>query len=185
MYIGQATPRREGRSKVTGRARYVDDLALPGMLHGVTVRSPSPRGRIRAVHYDPAILWDEFIRVTASDIPGANIVSLIADDQPYLADTRVNHAEEPVVLLAHADRSRLEDARRRITIDVEALPAVYTIEQSLGGTPVIWGDDNIFTSYLVSRGDVDAAFASADVVVEGEYETGAQEQLYGRRRGRR
>jgi CO/xanthine dehydrogenase Mo-binding subunit len=178
MYIGQATPRREGRSKVTGRARYVDDLALPGMLHGVTVRSPSPRGRIRAVHYDPAIPWDAFTRVTAADIPGANIVSLIADDQPYLADDRVNHAEEPVVLLAHADRSLLEEARRRITIDVEPLPPVYTIEQSLGGTPVIWGDDNIFKSYLVSRGDVDAAFASADVVVEGAYETGAQEQLY-------
>jgi CO/xanthine dehydrogenase Mo-binding subunit len=178
MYIGQATPRREGRSKVTGQARYVDDLALPGMLHGVTVRSPSPRGRIRAVRYDSAIPWDAFTIVTASDIPGANIVSLIADDQPYLADDRVNHAEEPVVLLAHADRSLLEEARRRITIDVEPLPPVYTIEQSLGGTPVIWGNDNIFKSYLVSRGDIDAAFASAHLVVEGEYETGAQEQCY-------
>ena len=178
MYIGQATPRREGRSKVTGRARYVDDLALPGMLHGVTVRSPSPRGRIRAIHYASGIPWDAITIVTASDIPGVNVVSLIADDQPYLADDRVNHAEEPVVLLAHADRSLLEEARRQITIDVEPLPPVYTIDQSLGGTPLIWGDDNIFKSYLVSRGDVDAAFAEAEVVVEGEYETGAQEQLY-------
>jgi CO/xanthine dehydrogenase Mo-binding subunit len=178
MYIGQATPRREGRSKVTGRARYVDDLALPGMLHGVTVRSPSPRGRIRAIHYASGIPWDAITIVTASDIPGVNVVSLIADDQPYLADDRVNHAEEPVVLLAHADRSLLEEARRQVTIDVEPLPPVYTIDRSLGGTPLIWGDDNIFKSYLVSRGDVDAAFAEAEVVVEGEYETGAQEQLY-------
>jgi CO/xanthine dehydrogenase Mo-binding subunit len=178
MYIGQAAPRREGRSKVTGRARYVDDLALPGMLHGVTVRSPSPRGLIRDIRYGSGIPWDVLTIVTASDIPGANVVPLITDDQPYLAHDRVNHAEEPVVLLAHADRSLLEEARRRVTIDVEPLPPVSSIDESLNRTHTIWGADNIFKSCVVSRGEVDAAFAAADVVVEGEYDTGAQEQLY-------
>jgi CO/xanthine dehydrogenase Mo-binding subunit len=178
MYIGQAAPRREGRSKVTGRARYVDDLALPGMLHGVTVRSPSPRGLIRDIRYGSGIPWDVLTIVTASDIPGANVVPLITDDQPYLAHDRVNHAEEPVVLLAHADRSLLEEARRRVTIDVEPLPPVCSIDESLNRTHTIWGADNIFKSCVVSRGEVDAAFAAADVVVEGEYDTGAQEQLY-------
>ena len=112
MNVGRSIPRTEGRVKVTGQARYVDDLALPGMLHGATVRSPTPRGLIRDIRYDPGIPWDEFIIVTAADIPGANVVALINDDQPYLADGRVNHAEEPVVLLAHRDRSLLEEARR-------------------------------------------------------------------------
>jgi CO/xanthine dehydrogenase Mo-binding subunit len=178
MHIGQSAPRKEARSKVTGQARYVDDLALPGMLHGVTVRSPSPRGLIRDIRYEPGIPWDELTVVTAADIPGANVVALIADDQPCLADDRVNHAEEPVVLLAHRDRSLLEEARRRVTIEIEPLAPVYTIDDSLAATRIIWGEDNIFKTYLVSRGDVESATAAADVVVEGEYETGAQEQLY-------
>ena len=178
MHIGQSTPRKEGRGKVTGQARYVDDLVLPGMLHGVTVRSPSSRGVIRDIRFDAGIPWDEFTIVTATDIPGANVVALITDDQPYLADGRVNHAEEPVVLLAHPDRSLLEEARRRVTIEIEPLPPVYTLEDSLAADTVIWGQDNIFKSYLVSRGDVPTGLTEADVVVEGEYETGAQEQLY-------
>jgi CO/xanthine dehydrogenase Mo-binding subunit len=163
---------------VTGAARYVDDLAFPGMLHGATVRSTVARGIIRGIHYDPSIRWDEFVVVTAADIPGINRVALIVDDQPYLADERISHPEEPVVLLAHRDPHMLELARRSVTIDVEPLPPVFDIDDALAAREVIWGEDNIFKSYLVSRGNIDAAFREAHIVIEGEYETGAQEQLY-------
>jgi CO/xanthine dehydrogenase Mo-binding subunit len=176
--IGQSIPRKEGPAKVTGQARYVDDLVLPGMLHGVTVRSPAARGTIRDIRYGSGIPWDDFTIVTAADIPGENVVALITDDQPYLAADRVNHAEEPVLLLAHADRQLLEEARRRVTIEVDPLPAVFTIDDALEARNVIWGADNVFKSYTVSRGDVDRAWRDADVIVEGDYETGAQEQLY-------
>src|SRR5205085_3924861 len=83
-------PRKEGRAKVTGAAAYVDDLSLPGMLYGVTVRSPSPRGRITNIHFGEGIPWDEFTVVTARDVPGANYVALILNDQPYLADRVVD-----------------------------------------------------------------------------------------------
>lgn len=164
---------------MTGQARYVDDLALPGMLHGVTVRSPVPRGIIHDIQYSPTIPWNEFTVVTAADIPGRNVVALINDDQPYLADGRVNHAEEPILLLAHRDPSLLEEARRGVTFEIEPLPPVYAIEDALSGREIIWGSDNILKTYLVSRGDVDAAFQEPGaVIVEGDYETGAQEQLY-------
>ncbi len=164
---------------MTGRARYLDDLSMPGMLHGATVRSPVPRGILHDIQYSPDIPWNEFTVVTAADIPGRNVVQLIDDDQPYLADGEVNHAEEPIVLLAHPDASVLEEGRRGISFEIEALPAVYTIEDALSGREIIWGRDNIFKTYLVSRGDVDVACAQPDVVIlEGEYETGAQEQLY-------
>jgi CO/xanthine dehydrogenase Mo-binding subunit len=176
--IGRAIPRREGRSKVTGQARYIDDLTLPGMLHGVTVRSPVPRGVIREIRYGDGVPWDEIAVVTAGDIPGRNVVALILDDQPYLAADQVNHAEEPIVLLAHHDRHLLEEARRLVTFDIEPLPAVLDLDEALSGKEIIWGPDNIFKTYLVGRGDVDAAFAEAALVVDGEYETGAQEQLY-------
>jgi CO/xanthine dehydrogenase Mo-binding subunit len=179
--IGTSVPRREAHAKVTGRARYVDDVVFPGMIHGVTVRSTCARGRIRGIHFGEGIPWDEITVVTAKDIgsAGHNVVALINDDQPALADGLVNHPEEPVVLLAHPSRALLEKARRAVRIDVEPLPAVLTIEDALAKRAVVWGEDNVFKEYWVRKGDVDAALARGDVlVVEGEYATGAQEQLY-------
>jgi len=176
--IGRAVLRKEGRDKVTGRARYVDDLVFPGMLHGATVRSPVARGRIRAIHFDENIPWNEFTIVTAKDIPGENCIALILHDQPCLAAEAVNHPEEAVVLLAHSDKYQLEEARRAVRIEIEELPAVFTLEDSLARKEIIWGEDNVFKKFLVEKGDVDSAWTRAEIVVEGEYETGAQEQLY-------
>jgi CO/xanthine dehydrogenase Mo-binding subunit len=176
--IGRPVVRKEGRAKVTGTARYVDDVHLPGMLHGVTVRSPAPRGRIRDITFDPALPWGEFTVVTAADVPAPNRIALILNDQPCLADGVVNHAEEPVVLLAHADKALVEKARRAVTIEIDPLPAVQTIDESLAATTVVWGTDNIFKSFLVRRGDLNAGFRAAHTIVEGEYVTSAQEQLY-------
>ena len=148
------------------------------MLHGVTVRSPVPRGRIREVRFQGDVPWDEFMIVTASDVPPPNRIALILDDQPCLADDIVNHAEEPVVLLAHPDKALVEQARRSVAIEIDPLPSVHTIDDALAARTVVWGDDNIFKSFLVTRGDVETAFGDAHHVIEGEYETGAQEQLY-------
>jgi CO/xanthine dehydrogenase Mo-binding subunit len=176
--IGKSVPRKEGREKVTGRAKYVDDLKFPGMIFGATVRSPAARGRILGVHFEPGIPWEEFTVVTAKDIPGKNCIALLIDDQPCLAGEFVNHPEEPVVLLAHPDKYLLEEARRAVRIEIEPLPAVFSMDDSLARKHVIWGTDNIFKSYQVNKGHVDAALREADLIVEGTYETGAQEQLY-------
>ena len=178
MPIGTPSPRREGGAKVTGHARYVDDLVFPGMLHGITVRSAAPRGLIRNIDFGPEIDWQAIVVVTAADVPGRNRIALILDDQPCLAEDRVNHPEEPVVLLAHADRQLLERARRHVRIDIVPEPPVFTIDDALAGRTVVWGNDNIFKRYALERGNVDAAFADAPMVIDGEYETGAQEQLY-------
>jgi CO/xanthine dehydrogenase Mo-binding subunit len=176
--IGSSVPRKEGRDKVTGASRYVDDIAFDGMLHGVTVRSSLARGRIREIVFDPGIPWPQFTVVTAADIPARNCVALLSEDQPCLADTFINHAEEAVVLLAHADTYLLEQARRAVHIQVEPLPAVFTIDDSLARKQLIWGHDNIFKSVSVTKGHVESVWSGADFIVEGEYETGAQEQLY-------
>ena len=156
----------------------MDDLEFPDLIYGATVRSSIARGRIRGIRYGDGIPWNEFTIVTAADIPGKNEIALIAHDQPCLAAEFINHPEEPIVLLAHPDKYLLEEARRAVQIDVEPLPAIFTIEDSLAKRVIIWGEDNVFKSYHVEKGDVDAAWAHADVIVEGEYRTGAQEQLY-------
>jgi CO/xanthine dehydrogenase Mo-binding subunit len=176
--VGKPVARKEGREKVTGQARYVDDITFPGMLFGVTVRSPVARGRIRNIEFKGDVPWEQFTIVTAKDIPGQNSVALISDDQPYLAGEFVNHPEEPVVLLAHADKYLVEKARSAVHIDIEPLPAVFTMEESLAKKQIVWGEDNILKTFLVEKGDVDSVWEQAAHIVEGEYRTGAQEQLY-------
>jgi len=176
--VGKPVLRKEARAKVTGASKYVDDFSLPGMLHGVTVRSRVARGRIRNIVFPPGVPWEEFTIVTAQDIPGKNCVALIVDDQPYLASEYVNHPEEAVVLLAHPDKYLAEKARAAVQLEIEPLPAVFTLEDSLARKQIIWGEDNIFKSFLVEKGHVDEAWSTAAHIVEGEYRTGAQEQLY-------
>ena len=171
-------PRKEGWDKVTGEARYVDDMILPGMLYGATVRSNMPRGKIRKISFDPGVAWDDFVLVTAKDIPGKNYIALILDDQPCLASETVNHPEEPILLLAHADRHKLRKAVESVSIEYEPLPPVHTMEESEQQSTIIWGTDNTFKGYLVEKGDVDTVWKEAALIVEGEYFTGAQEQLY-------
>src|SRR5437667_10432400 len=139
--VGKSMPRNEGRKKVTGQALYVDDVTFPGMLHGVTVRSSVSRGRIKSISFDqlPAtaggsdlnIPWDEFTIITAKDIPGENYVALILNDQPYLAETFINHSEEPILLLAHHDKYLLEEARRNVRIEYEEQPPIFSMHDSL------------------------------------------------------
>ncbi len=192
QFIGKSVPRKEGRKKVTGAALYIDDLSFPDMLYGVTVRSSVPRGRIKSIAFEGDIPWEEFTIVTAKDIrgegthgeslggplAGENYVALILNDQPYLADEFVNHAEEPVVLLAHPDRYLLEEARRNVRIEMVELPPIFSLEDSVAKKEIIWGEDNVFKRFLVEKGSIDDVWATADFIVEGEYHTGAQEQLY-------
>src|SRR5205814_8711340 len=167
---------------VTVRAIYVDDLKFDGMLHGVTVRSSIARGRIKNISFEGDLPWNEFTIITAKDIRdlklGENYVALILNDQPYLANEIVNHPEEPIVLLAHRDKYLLEEARRHVRIEYEEMPAVFSLQESLAQKEIIWGEDNVFKKFLVDKGNVDDVWSQAVSIVEGEYETGAQEQLY-------
>src|SRR5262245_6593043 len=100
--VGTNVLRKEGASKVTGRAQYVDDLTFPGLLYGRTIRSTIPAGDITVARF----VGDRegFTIVDHRDIPGRNVVALIDDDQPSLVERTVRHVAEPILLIAHADR---------------------------------------------------------------------------------
>jgi len=176
--VGAPVPRKEGVDKLTGRALYVDDIEREGMWHGATVRSTIPRGLIRSTTFDHRIDWREFAIVTAADIPGENCIQLIVADQPCLADGKVNHCEEPILLLAHPDKHKLREAVGAVYIEYESLPPIFTIEESERSDVIIWGADNLLKSFLLEKGDVDSAWSRAAHIIEGEYRTGAQEHLY-------
>ncbi|HEX7158365.1 MAG TPA: xanthine dehydrogenase family protein, partial [Edaphobacter sp.] len=182
--VGSSPLRKEGAAKVQGRAQYVDDIELPGMWFGATVRSTIPRGRITSITFDPAIPWHEFTIVSAADIPGGNTIVHLTKDHPCLASTHVNHVAEPILLLAHPNRSALPAAVAGVHMTYEELPPVFTIEDSEASKEIIWNEGdapNTFKTYLLQKGDpaaIDSIFAAADYIIEDEYRTGAQEQLY-------
>ncbi len=177
-HIGESVQRKEGWSKLTGRARYVDDLVLPDMLYGATIRSEVARGTILGIHFEGDIPWDEFTIVTAKDIPGDNVVQSLTDDQPILAEKKVNHAHEPVVLIAHPDKYLVAKARRHVRLEIQELPSVLDIDSSLAKNNIIFGTDNVIKEIGINKGDVDSVWEQADHIIEGVYTTGASEQLY-------
>lgn len=170
--VGTSVARKDGIGKATGRARYADDLAFPGMLHGRTVRSTVPRGRIRSVRLDTSALLSAgfdaagFTVVDHRDIRGRNAVDLMEKDQPFLAEREVRHVAEPILLLAHEDREKLHAARVEIEYDEEE--PLFDPEQST----------QLFKTIDIVKGDAGAALAGAELVVEGTYRTGHQEHVY-------
>ena len=162
--VGQNVSRKDGIGKATGRAKYADDLVFPGMLHGRTIRSTIPRGRIKSIKFD----FDTagFTIADARDIPGRNVVDLIEQDQPFLAERDIRHVAEPILLLAHENLERLNAAR--VEIEYEEYDPLFDPEKS----------DGILKAIDINKGDVDAAMAMADIVVEGTYRTGHQEHVY-------
>jgi CO/xanthine dehydrogenase Mo-binding subunit len=172
--IGRARPvpplRREGPAKLTGEAKYADDLVFPGAWFGGTIRSTEPHARFIGLDLDESFDWKRVVVVTADDIPGENVVSLIDDDQPVLVPIggEIRHQAEACALIAAPDRATLAAAKRHVRLRTERLPAVFDPLES----------DIEFAHYTVESGDAAAAMESAALVIEGTYRVGHQEQLY-------
>ncbi len=162
--VGRNVLRKEGASKTSGAAKYIDDLAFPNLLHARTIRSTIPAGEISAIRFN----FDTagFTIVDFRDIPGRNIIALIEDDQPCLAEKQIRHFAEPILLLAHENRETLLAAD--VQVDYRQTTPVYDPAAS----------PTVFKKIAIEKGHVDDGFALADVIVEGEYRMGHQEQLY-------
>lgn len=180
--VGASPPRIDGVAKVTGAARYVDDLSPPGVLYGRTVRSTVPHAVLEAIELDPAFDWEGVTVVTADDIPaeGQNVVALILDDQPALVPLggTIRHVDEAVALVAAETKERAEAARAHVQLVVRELAPVLSIEEAIAAETKLHGDDNVFKRFEIGKGDVEAGLAAAEHVIEATYRTGAQEQMY-------
>jgi len=185
--IGAGIPRPDAVDKVRGEARFADDLAFPGMLHGAVVRSPHPHARI--IRIDPSDALDDpdvVCVVTHDDVPGANVVHVIYDDQPALAQDVVRYVGEPVALVAATSRRAAKRAVQKVRVEYDGLPIVGDTDAALEpGAPVVVADPaaaegggNLFNAMVLRKGDIKRGFAEADVIVEAEYRTGYQEHAY-------
>ncbi|MEC7583720.1 MAG: xanthine dehydrogenase family protein molybdopterin-binding subunit, partial [Planctomycetota bacterium] len=187
--VGTSPRRPDGLDKVTGRALFVDDLPVPGCFHGVTLRSPHARARIVSIDGSEALADSEVVFVTAADIPGPNMLAMIENDWPILADGLVEHCEQAVALVAAPTKERAQAAAAAVRVEYEPLPAVLDLEQAhelyraAEGDEGHASDDAALGSRVLARcdvrhGDTEAALAAAPHIVEGIFRTGAQEHIY-------
>jgi CO/xanthine dehydrogenase Mo-binding subunit len=169
-YVGHNVLRVDGIEKVTGTAKFVGDIAVPGMLSGKILRSSYPHARILSIDTKPAEDLPGVVAVlTAGDIADVNP---IYNGRPVIAMNKVRYVGEPVAAVAAVDLASAEEALSLIQVNYEELPAVTGIDAALkNGAPSIHEDKNgnIGTHERVVRGDVDEGFAQSDEIVEDTF----------------
>jgi len=173
--VGESVRRVDGVPKVRGEFEYASDLRRDGMLHGATLRSPHPHARIVSIDIAAAIAAPGVRAVlTHADVPGKKTFGLDVQDQPVLAIDVVRYAGEPVAIVAAEDPELARAALKQIDVNYEVLTPVTDMERALEpNSPSVHPQGNIVRTLQVVHGDPNA---SADVWVEGSYETGMQDQ---------
>ncbi len=167
-YVGRPLTRREDERVLRGRARYVDDIELPGMAHMAFVRSPHAHARVGAVRVPAELPAGVFAVITPDDLAGrvrrypkVEMPGMeVSDDQhPVLPEGEVGYVGQPVAGVVAASRALAEDVAEEVEVDYEPLAAVVDPHAS----------DHALVRFAHSGGDVEEAFARADHVVSGHY----------------
>jgi CO/xanthine dehydrogenase Mo-binding subunit len=169
-HVGTSPSRPDGVPKAAGSLTYADDFQLAGMYWGATLRSPHAHARIRSVEWHPDRAPEGAVCVTATDLPGPNSVLLVKDDWPILADGVVRHVGEPVALVAAPSKEAARAALAAVEVEYEPIAAILDL-QAAEAEPSL-------AELSLDHGEVEAAFDSADLIVEGTYSTGHQEHIY-------
>lgn len=188
--VRQPLPRHDQAEKVAGSTRYAGDLAFAAMLHARLVRSPVPSARITARDASAALAVPGVVGVLFGedvphnliwvDVPGQTVeVAALKASMEVLATDRVRFHGEPVALVIAETEDALAEACDLVAIEYDELPAVFEPDQALAeGAPAVHATGNLLGEWNIDRGDVDAAFAAAGVVVEGSYQTQTVDHAY-------
>ena len=178
--LGAKLPRPDALGKVTGRARYPADLVRDGMVHLKAVFSHRAHARILAIETADALRVPGVLAVfTAADVP-FNRFGLISEDQPLLCEDLVRYAGDRVALVAAESPDAAVHGAALVRVTYEDLPPLTDPHAALRpGAPRVHADrENVLGHVRIRRGNVDRAFATADVVIEEQFETSWQEHAY-------
>jgi Aerobic-type carbon monoxide dehydrogenase, large subunit CoxL/CutL homologs len=179
--IGKPMIRHDARDKAFGQTKYADDFALDGMLHAKVLRSEYAAARLISIDTSVAESMPGVHAVlTARDVPHNETTSKFGQTHSeggfeglyrVLADKKVRYMGEPVALVAAETLEQAELAMRAIRVDYEPLPGVFDpLEAMKPGAYLVGEDDtNIVCDYRIRKGDTDAGFAEADIIVENTY----------------
>jgi nicotinate dehydrogenase large molybdopterin subunit len=185
--VGQSPAHHDFINKVRGTLLYAADWSLPGMVHGKLVRSDVGPAKIVSIDTAAAERLEGVVAVlTAADVPHNAIVEHASGglgeltvEQPVLARDRVRYVGEPVAIVAATDPETAAEAADLVEVDYEPLPGVYSPQDALAdGAPLVHDEGNVLVNWHLERGDIDAAFAQAGVVVENTYRSQHVEHAY-------
>lgn len=187
--VGKSLPRTDARIKAVGAAQYADDISLPGMLHGKLLRSPVAHALIKSIDTSAAeALPGVKCVITGQDIPKIKYGNwrLVPESQDEfaLAIDKVRFIGDEVAAVAAIDMDIAEEAIRLIKVEYEELPGAYTVEDSLAdGAPVIHDEyeqkvPNISLDRTIDYGDLDKAFADADLILDDVFTVHATSHAY-------
>jgi CO/xanthine dehydrogenase Mo-binding subunit len=181
QYVGKPARRVDAGAKLDGAAIYTGDFTVPGMLHAAAVYGRVPHGRLLGVDRTEALAVPGVIAVvTADDIPGANQIGAVIQDQPLLASGRVRFWGDRVALVAADTPEAARRAASLVRLRLEPLPAVFDVKDALReGAVLLHGSSgNLVARHRLLRGDVERGFAEAEWVFEEEFRTSWQEHVY-------
>jgi len=178
-HVGQAMRRKEDPRLITGRARYVDDISLPGTLWAAIVRSPEAHAKIVSIDTSAAtdypgvhaVFTGEDMSDLAGPLPCAWVPPGVEVQNPEhwpLARGTVNHVGDPVAVVLGDDRYAVVDAAEEVLVEYESLPSIVDPEKALKGAPFVHESigTNKVHEWSLPGGDVEAGFAQADTIVE-------------------
>jgi CO/xanthine dehydrogenase Mo-binding subunit len=172
--VGQWTAAPGAEEIVTGKARYCPDIQLPGLLCGKLLYSPHARARIKKLDVRKARnMPGVFAVITHADIPGENSYLYAEPDQPLFVVDEVRFQGDAVAAVAALDELTADAALAAIEVEYEVLPGIFDPLEAMkpGADQIVHGEDNVMMSKMYRSGDVEAAIASADVVIENTYRT--------------
>ncbi len=173
--VGGDARRTDSIAKVTGQARYAEDMAPTGLLHAGVLRSPHPHARLLALETEGAERLPEVVRVlTAADIPGRNGLGDYSRNEPVLTPVgqTVTMQGAPVALLVATSPRAVQAGLAAIRVEYQPLPHTYEVKDSLGLDALsIYPDGNVLTTHQVAHGDLETVLAGSDRVIETEYRT--------------
>jgi len=178
--VGRSVMRKDSWAKCTGRTKYADDLYLPEMLHARALRSPFPHAEIQSVVTSDAERVPGVVAVlTAKDVPGRNSFGVINADQPVLAADKVRYVGDAIACVYAETHAAAEEALGKVKVVAKQLEVVSSPERARApNAPLIHSDGNVVAEHHVRKGDVAAAFGSADLIVENDYYTPFVEHAY-------
>jgi len=174
VVVGRPTAALGAKAIVTGEALYCPDIQLPGMLCGKLLYSPHARARIKKLDVSKARKLDGvYAVITHADIPGENSYLYAEPDQPLLVVDEVRFQGDAVAAVAARDSQTADAALQAIEVEYEPLPGIFDPLEAMqpGAGQVVQGEDNVMMSTTYRTGDVEAAIASADVVIRNTYRT--------------
>ena len=173
--LGISATRPDGKEKARGDFLFSNDLSSEDMLWGQTLRSPYPSAKIRKIDFSQALAMEGVHAIlTADDVPGENIFGLEHPDQPVLAFDIVRYVGEPVAIVAANHPEVAKRAVDAISVDYEQLDPLVNSQEAIEAAP-IHPEGNVIRHLVIKHGDPDAI---GNIVVEGEYEVGMQDQAF-------